>query len=162
GMKGADVIFGEGQDDDLIGGWDHDWISGGTGDDGVLGDDGRILTSRNGSLELLNGVTVASVQATITTPGNVQVATINVAGQLKKAVNREPFGKTGVPLFDPTRADDIIYGGWGNDWLHGGWGDDAISGAEALAIFYDVTGKVNGYNPAGGNVLGYNPASTEF
>ena len=46
-MTGNDVLFGEGQDDDLIGGWGHDWISGGTGQDGVLGDDGRIFTSRN-------------------------------------------------------------------------------------------------------------------
>ena len=33
-------LFGEGQDDDVIGGYGHDWISGGTGQDGVLGDDG--------------------------------------------------------------------------------------------------------------------------
>ena len=46
-MKGNDVLFGEGQDDDLIGGYGDDWISGGTGDDGAIGDDGRISTSRN-------------------------------------------------------------------------------------------------------------------
>ena len=43
------MLFGEGQDDDLIGGYGNDWISGGTGDDGVIGDDGRISTSRNTS-----------------------------------------------------------------------------------------------------------------
>ena len=41
------MIFGEGQDDDIVGGYGNDWISGGTGDDGVIGDDGRISTSRN-------------------------------------------------------------------------------------------------------------------
>jgi hypothetical protein len=41
------VIYGDAQDDDLIGGWGNDWISGGTGADGILGDDGRIFTSRN-------------------------------------------------------------------------------------------------------------------
>ena len=38
---------------------------------------------------------------------------------------------------DPQHADDIIYGGLGSDFLHGGSGDDAISGAEALALFYE-------------------------
>ena len=47
----------------MIGGYGNDWISGGTGDDGVLGDDGRIFTSRNGPTEPLNGVTVATVAA---------------------------------------------------------------------------------------------------
>ncbi|MES2992163.1 MAG: OmpA family protein [Pseudomonadota bacterium] len=137
GMTGNDVIFGEGQDDDLIGGWGHDWISGGTGDDGVLGDDGRILTSRNGLTEALNGVnTAVATNLLITTPGGVQSATINVAGQLKKAVDLTPFGKVLDPLFDAALADDLIYGGWGNDSLHGGWGDDGISGAEALPGFY--------------------------
>ncbi|HEU4644080.1 MAG TPA: matrixin family metalloprotease, partial [Burkholderiales bacterium] len=45
-------------------------------------------------------------------------------------------------------ADDIIYGGLGNDFLHGGSGDDAMSGAEALALFYDRPGNL-------GNVLGF-------
>jgi Ca2+-binding RTX toxin-like protein len=82
------------------------------------------------------------------------VATINVPGQLKKAVNLEPFGNVD-PLFVPTQADDIIYGGLGNDWLHGGWGDDAMSGAEALPTFYG-----NPTNP--GNVLAYNSATHKF
>ena len=50
---------------------------------------------------------------------------------------------------------DIIYGGLGNDFLHGGSGDDAISGSEALAMYYD--------NPLNaGNVLQYDPATTLF
>ncbi|WP_283806368.1 LEPR-XLL domain-containing protein [Bradyrhizobium sp. cf659] len=156
GMTGSDVLFGEGQDDDLIGGWGFDWISGGTGDDGVIGDDGRILTSRNGLTEALAGVTVATTESVISTPGNVQVATINVTGQLLKAVDLTPFAKSLMdPLFDPLQADDVIYGGWGNDFLHGGWGDDAMSGAEALANFYSQP-----VNP--GNVLNYDSATGEF
>ncbi|CAM5793933.1 LEPR-XLL domain-containing protein [Rhizobacter fulvus] len=155
GMSGNDVLFGEGQDDDLIGGWGHDWISGGTGDDGVLGDDGRLLTTRNGTTEPLAGLTVATVQTFISTPGSVQSATINVTGQLKKTADMTPFGKGLDTLFDPALADDIIYGGWGNDFLHGGWGDDAISGAEALPGFYAAPANA-------GNVLAYNPATGEF
>jgi Ca2+-binding RTX toxin-like protein len=157
GMVGNDVLFGEGQDDDLIGGYGNDWISGGTGQDGVLGDDGRIYSSRNSATygEPLYGI--APLLATdpdtrfsngdvlneyIYTPGKIQQSTINVAGELKKTVNLTPF-KLGDPeafdyaTQDPEFADDIIYGGWGSDFLHGGAGDDAISGAEALPMYYD-------------------------
>jgi Ca2+-binding RTX toxin-like protein len=142
GMKGNDVLYGEGQNDDLIGGYGNDWISGGTGDDGVLGDDGRLKTSRNGLTEPLYGVNTATAQQTISTPGNIQLATINVTGTLTKSADLTPFSN------DPSwtaatdefggitrrNADDIIFGGLGNDFLHGGSGDDAISGAEALVL----------------------------
>jgi len=154
GMKGNDVLFGEGQDDDLVGGYGNDWISGGTGDDGVLGDDGRIATSRNTTAgEPLNGVAGllrSELNKYIYTPGKIQQATINVENQLKKTFNLTPFG-LGLednPLFDPQSADDIIYGGLGNDFLHGGSGDDAISGAEALLAFYNAP-----FNP--GDILKY-------
>ena len=58
-MTGDDVLFGDGQDDNLIGGYGNDWFSGGTGQDGVIGDDGRIFTSRNGLTEPLNGLFTA-------------------------------------------------------------------------------------------------------
>jgi hypothetical protein len=146
GMVGDDVLFGEGQDDDLVGGSGSDWISGGTGQDGVLGDDGRIYTSRNAlgaaGAEPLYGVagfTAEELNLEISTAGDFQLATINVAGELKKTVNLTPFNldpniNAQDSLFDPQHADDIIYGGLGDDFLHGGAGDDAISGAEALAL----------------------------
>ena len=56
GQTGSDRIWGEGQDDDLYGESGFDWLSGGTGDDGVLGDDGLLLTSRNGMAEPLYGL----------------------------------------------------------------------------------------------------------
>jgi len=172
GMKGDDALFGDGQDDDLIGGWGHDWISGGSGNDGVLGDDGRIYTSRNSTVgEALYGVQglLASdpdarfnngnvLNELITTPGNVQTATINLAGQLKKSINLTPFNVDPTdsnPLFVAANANDIIYGGIGNDWLHGGSGDDAISGAEALDGFFRK--PLNN-----GNALAYNPTTGEF
>jgi len=154
GMKGSDILFGEGQDDDIIGGYGNDWISGGTGDDGVLGDDGRIYTSRNvekdnhndtALSEPLYGIEkVDEADKEIATPGNIQQAVINIDGQLKKTVNLTPFklGPDDIDYshknFEPSYADDIIYGGWGNDFLHGGDGDDAISGAEALENFYNA------------------------
>jgi Ca2+-binding RTX toxin-like protein len=167
GMTGSDMLFGEGQDDDIIGGYGNDWISGGTGQDGVIGDDGLIYTSRNGTAEPLNGI-AATTQQTISTPGQIQYAVINVTGDLKKTIELVPFS------FDHTWnatddefpdnadntpfADDIIFGGLGSDFLHGGSGDDAISGAEALdhawAPVYDANG-----NPTGIMDLGYAAAS---
>ncbi|HLL19195.1 MAG TPA: hypothetical protein VK439_10455, partial [Rubrivivax sp.] len=178
GMKGNDVLFGDGQDDDLIGGYGNDWISGGTGNDGVIGDDGRIMTSRNataygealyGVARLLpdNGDTRSfngnMMNEAIATPGSIQQAMVNVADEMKKAVNITPFS------FDPkfignadeftssskktidylgrsgaTNADDVIFGGLGSDWLHGGSGDDAISGGEALTLAYTQVYDANG------------------
>ncbi|HEX6131660.1 MAG TPA: calcium-binding protein, partial [Actinomycetota bacterium] len=137
GMLGRDVLYGDADDDDLIGGTGHDWASGGTGQDGILGDDGRIYTSRNSSLgEPLYGIAPpARLNQTISTPGKAQEAIIDVEGVLKKSVNLAPFGTADDPYVDPvlTEADDIVFGGLGDDFLHGGPGDDAISGAEALS-----------------------------
>src|SRR5262249_9380211 len=154
---------------DVIGGYGNDWISGGTGDDGIVGDDGRIYTSRNSLSadptnpgytvsvgEPLNGIVALlpkdadpkysngnALNEFIFTPGNMQIATINVSGALKKTVDLTPFSSDPAwnGLAQPANDefggattkhyDDIIFGGLGNDWVHGGSGDDAISGAEA-------------------------------
>ncbi|MGD8816801.1 MAG: cadherin-like domain-containing protein, partial [Acidobacteriota bacterium] len=153
GMAGNDVLYGEGQDDDLIGGWGHDWASGGTGTDGILGDDGRIYTSRNTEgdptlfAEPLYGQPFVEVDRgsdtlVIRTPGNLQRAEINQIDELRKTVNLTPFNvdpqSTGVadPQFAAQYADDILFGGLGDDFLHGGSGDDLVVGAEALGEAY--------------------------
>jgi len=163
---GNDVLYGDSQDDDLIGGWGDDWFSGGTGQDGAVGDDGRIFTSRNAGCsaasssvcnelsEPLYGVyrfrTIDPDTKTsqgdvlnefIYTPGMVQTATINVAGAYKKAVDLTPYNVTPSnalddPLYDANNSDDVIFGGWDDDFLHGAVGDDAMSGAEALGQSY--------------------------
>ena len=169
GMTGSDVIFGESDDDDIVGGYGNDWISGGTGQDGVLGDDGLLLTSRNSELgEPLYGIAglAASdpshryshgtvLDEVISTPGNIQYAAINVAGELKKTADLVPFsfdatwlGRDDEFPDDSTNtpfADDIIFGGLDSDFLHGASGDDAISGAEALEHAY-VTDIRHGWN----------------
>ncbi|HEY5553156.1 MAG TPA: hypothetical protein VIK52_14780 [Opitutaceae bacterium] len=178
GMTGSDVLYGDGQDDDIIGGYGNDWISGGTGQDGVIGDDGLVLTSRNSTDgEPLNGIAPLldhdsstkysngdALDETISTPGDLQIAVINVEGALKKSVDLVPFSydpdwlalddefpddDTNTPF-----ADDVIFGGLGSDFLHGGSGDDAISGAEALLHAYVTTFDMDG-NPDGVLDLGY-------
>jgi Ca2+-binding RTX toxin-like protein len=71
GETGNDALFGDGQNDDLVGGSGNDWVSGGTGDDGILGDDGFLVTTRNGTAEPLYGITVANAAATVSVPGPV-------------------------------------------------------------------------------------------
>ena len=147
GGAGRDKLFGDGQNDQIIGGWNADWIDGGQGDDGILGDDGRLQLSRNGLTEPLNGIAAASVQSDISTPGNIQQATIFTTGQLNYAAELTPFnldpkGRTGGAiaqdvLYRPTYADDIIYGGLGNNSIHAGAGDDAVLGAEASSFFWN-------------------------
>jgi Ca2+-binding RTX toxin-like protein len=172
GGPGNDKLFGDAQNDQIVGGWGNDWIDGGTGDDGILGDDGRILVSRNSSTygEPLYGmaapIPAAQLNLVISTPGNLQQATINLTNQLKYTaeltpLDLDPVGRTGGVLgqniaFRPQHADDIIYGGWGNDFIHGGSGDDAISGAEALAMFWN--------NPVSDpvNILGYQSGPQTF
>jgi hypothetical protein len=171
GGPGNDKLFGDAQNDQIVGGWGNDWIDGGTGDDGILGDDGRILVSRNSSAygESLYGIAAipaAQLNLVISTPGNLQQATINVTNQLKYTaeltpLDLDPAGRLSGVLaqnisFRPQHADDIIYGGWGADFMHGGSGDDAISGAEALVTFWN--------NPVSDplNVLGYQAGLQTF
>jgi hypothetical protein len=72
----------------------------------------------------------------------VQTATINVHDALAKAVDITPFNQTpnalgaDQPLYDANNSDDVIFGGWDNDFLHGASGDDAIGGNEALITSY--------------------------
>jgi Ca2+-binding RTX toxin-like protein len=185
GMVGDDALFGDSESDDLIGGWGNDWISGGQGLDGVLGDDGRILTGRYQEFdgqgnkseadptlpadyaELLNGVLeVDELDKLIRTPGDIQTAIINpsengdgVLGEIFKTADLTPFNLDPSMLqdreFDPQSADDILYGGLGNDFIHAGAGDDAVSGAEALDPYY-----ASPVNP--GDVLRYNETRIEF
>jgi len=54
--------------------------------------------------------------------GQVQAAIANVGDALKKTFNITPFNLTPIaladdPLFNPLHADDIIYGGLGDDFL---------------------------------------------
>jgi Ca2+-binding RTX toxin-like protein len=83
----------------------------------------------------------------IYTPGHVQEELINVEFELIKSVDLTPFdsdsGSIFAPVYsanpvehNPLFADDVIFGGLGNDSIHGGSGDDAIGGQEALPESY--------------------------
>lgn len=162
GMTGDDTIFGNSEHDDIYGEIGADFLLGGTGIDGILGDDGLILTSRNDiNDEVLNGIAglneeqvfnkkndevdIHAINAVISTPGNIQVAMINIANELVKAVELFAFRTDDIDIdgLSPTnefgeamRFNDIIFGGLQNDFIHGGDGDDALSGAEALPTYY--------------------------
>ena len=143
----------------------NDWISGGTGQDGILGDDGRIFTvagtrptagarttrraaprrtpssaSRSTASSPLPRTTA---NRAINSPTGDHQAVIYTSHVLLKAVDITPFNPT-----DNGQFDDIIYGGLGSDFLHGGSGDDLVSGAEAQVESYvqvlDASGAVTG------------------
>ena len=70
----------------------------------------------------------------------------------------------GTP-YQAQHYDDVIYGGLGNAFIHGGPGSTAISGVQALPIFWNDPVK----NPAdystpgsGGGILGYNSTTNLF
>jgi Ca2+-binding RTX toxin-like protein len=147
GQTGNDILFGEGQDDDLIGGDGADRVYGGAGEDGIAGDNGLIVTSRNGLAEPLLGVTAAHAEETLSVPGPFVGAVEYIAGRLTKAF-------TTIAWLDGSA--DVLYGGLGDDFMHAGAGDDALSGAEALAEFYNEAPQVN-LNP-----LGYDPATRKL
>src|SRR6185503_9960908 len=135
---------------------------------GAIGDDGRILTSRNTGCSVASSAVCTQLSEPlygiykfrtidpdtrtsqgdvlgefIYTPGLVQTATVNIAGLLAKAVDLSPYnlspnslGLGDQPKYDANNSDDIIFGGWDDDFLHGHSGDDAIVGSEALAQAY--------------------------
>jgi Ca2+-binding RTX toxin-like protein len=147
GQTGNDVIFGEGQDDDLYGEAGSDRIYAGAGEDGVLGDDGRIQTSRNGLTETLYGLNAPNAQVNISIPGPFTGSWEYITGRVYKTVTVAAWAVGG---------NDMIYGGLGDDFLHAGAGDDAVSGAEAQAAFYNSL-PVSNTNP-----LGYDPVTRKL
>jgi Ca2+-binding RTX toxin-like protein len=151
GQTGDDVIFGNAGNDSLHGERGNDVIYGGAGEDGILGDDGLLKVSRLPSdpgggpnatafmVEELWGINEElQVDLEIATPGNLQRDIINDADSLRYSVDLLAF-RTGTTGEDQ-QFNDIIFGGFDTDWMHGGDGDDAISGAEALSIYYDAEG----------------------
>ena len=94
----------------------------------------------------------------IYTPGQVQTATINVGGAYKKEFDITPYNlgpnlvaghfQVDLPLFDANNSDDVIFGGWDDDFLHGASGDDAIGGGSALPLSYVQHFSAGGFETA--------------
>src|SRR5260370_24380948 len=139
------MLFGYGQIDTMIGGYGNDWMSGGTGAEGLLGDDVSLFSSSDGLAagEPLYGIApITTPSQLIATSGNLQQALINVNGELLYTalltpdnldpLHRQPFTLMPRPLY----ASDVMYGRLGGYAIHGGAGEDAISGAEAPATSF--------------------------
>ena len=169
---GDDVLYGDAQDDDLIAGWGNDWMSGGTGVDTLLGDDGRILTSRNTSCgtstavctqlaEPLYGVyklradpdTRTSqgdvLNEFIYTPGQVQTATINVEGVLAKAADLTIYNLgPNVDAGQHKVVNQPLYdANNSDDIIFGGWDDDFIHGGAGDDAVSGSEALASSYNP---------------
>ncbi len=163
GEVGDDVLFGDGQDDTVIGGTGNDRIYGGTGEDSILGDDGFFATSRNGWVERLWGVdTPYKTDVVVTLCSLCTVATLFPKGALFHEAKLFAYAAGDVA---GGGFADIIWGGTGDDWIHGNAGDDAISGAEALPVYFSDIGQDQiqaawGLDPV--DPLGYDPVTRAF
>ena len=162
GQLGDDVLFGEGQDDDLYGGWGNDRIFAGTGWDGVMGDDGKFQTSRNGLTEPLHHVDTVNLAEFVSIPGPFTGAEIFILGELHKRADLATW-------IDGLVNNDVLYGGLGDDFMHGGEGSDAMSGAEAMQEFYNADLRIGALTRLATelpvvdtNPLHYDPATTKF
>jgi Ca2+-binding RTX toxin-like protein len=152
GMTGDDVVYGGPGINHLYGGAGDDFVHGGTGDEGILGDDGRLLTSRNGETEPLYGLLAPNVQRVEDTPGRLQQQTVHRTGAIHHGVEftlrvQDPQAGAGGNLGAVdgwivlgntfvVGGNDIIFGGGGDNHIHGGEGSDAISGTAALPLYY--------------------------
>ena len=146
GMKGNDVLFGDGQNDSIIGGYGNNSISGGTADDAIIGDDGHISISRNslsadpsspGYLvstgEPLNGIPPLL-------PSDLN-KTNNLSGALKVTFNLTPYSVRGTDsaIFAGTRSAYTLTDlGGGSALVSGPNGNDTLASVERL-IFDDQT-----------------------
>src|SRR5260221_249949 len=91
---------------------------------------------RQASCHSTTTIPAASINLLLSTNGGDDNATLNVNLALKYTVDLTPQNldpNAGAPnvLFRPLFANDVIYGGLGNDSIHAEAGDDAVSGAEA-------------------------------
>src|SRR4029079_11572209 len=147
---------------------------GGNGEDGILGDDGRIFASRNSISygEPLYGIAAIpanQINLLISESSAKESAVLNVAGDLKYTADLTPDNLDPASVgsssphanFRPLYANDIIYGGLGDDSIHGGAGDDAILGGEAPGILAYVTNYDQNGNLAPVNNNTANPLVTE-
>ena len=115
------------QNDTIVGGYGTDWISGGTGDDGILGDDGRIFVSRNGTAEPLvrrpgrrraqNTEIIDAGRPCRRRVIELRTALLQYTADLTPDnLDHSTWHATSPnTLFVPLYANDIIYGGLGND-----------------------------------------------
>src|SRR5262249_30426977 len=84
GMVGDDVLFGEGEDDNICAAPANARIYGATGTEGTPGDDGSMLTSRNGMIEPLNRLFTPNLEYTVIDPGPFTSADLYIPGELFK------------------------------------------------------------------------------
>jgi len=115
GGPANDTIYGGGQNDTIITGYADNWVSGGYGDQCIIGGGGRCLASRDSStygepLYGIDKIPAGQISELITTPGNVQQATINIEAALKYTALLYPYnwdpatysGTPGVSNNNPT------------------------------------------------------------
>ena len=154
-LKNTDVgwhIYGNSQNQTLIGGKQADYLDGFGGYDtliGGAGDDVYVYTGTETILESVNqGFDIVKTSSSIELPSNIEVGLVDVAS---KFVNI-----TGNSL------DNILVGGSDSNTLNGGSGNDTLVGAGGDDLYIGGTGSdtfvINGFESFAGEIQDYQPS----
>ncbi len=117
----ADVLFGEGGDDRIIGGLGGDYIDGGSGDDALIGFGGNDILDGGDGNDTLRGDDFLN-------------PSVNEALTEDKQGNDTLYGGIGNDNLIGGGKDDRLFGGAGIDYL---WGDTFESGLQSTYIGND-------------------------
>ncbi len=135
-IGGSDTISGNEDNDIILGGFADDLLNGNTGDDKILGDNGRLEYAFAG--ETITDPTLTPSQVLL--PADNNLATLDF-----------------ITTTDPTLGgNDIISGGLGNDQILGGTGADAIYGDDEFDASWSVISRGDFNADGKADVLWYN------
>ena len=139
-----DVIYGDGGDDELIGGKENDTLLGGKGDDVLRGNDGDDLMDGGFGRDHFHGGDGSDTVTYESAPTGVMVDLTSGIGDLGASGDRYfdvenvigsqfkdyIYGDGNNNKLEGLGGDDTIFGGRGKDTIDGGEGDDQLLGED--------------------------------
>lgn len=151
GGAGDDTIQGLNGKDYLIGGAGDDSINGGQGDDLVIGSSGADTLRGNEDNDVVIGLDAGTEAPAVNYPGSpadaetfITQLTADMATRYGDEVDDDLLGRLRSEFanLDTDTADDLLYGGFGNDTVVGDFSDTMTGGAgdDDFVAFFDGTG----------------------
>ena len=167
GAGGGDKLFGSSGDDTLSGGQGSDSLYGGTGADVLVGGDGNdLLSGDKGADTMIGGAgddfyIVNSAHDTVTEAANEGTDTVRSYVSYALTDNVEKLQLHGTGNIDGTGNDEnnTISGNGGDNTLNGGNGDDTLSGGAGNDVLVGGAGKDTMTGGAGDDKFVFNSLS---
>ncbi len=132
GGSGADIIHGNGADNDILGGAGNDSIDGGSGGSNYLrGEDGNDSLVGGAGFDDINGN-----RGNDTARGGGGRDWV-VGGQDQDVL----YGDEGDDVVYGNLGNDSVFGGDGADWVRGGQGDDVVDGGSGDDLLWGDRGN---------------------